>query len=147
MVEVPNSITTTPLSMAHRSPHNLPINTRPVHNRIRSLMEHSTRYAFMGEARLAKDCGVSCAAISRLMSGKSSPSFALVVKIAQAFERQFKKSIDQREIVSLDGGYPTPSVCQLVGCKGCTPQAAWNEHDVLKPEYRNGHRNGKEHHA
>ena len=71
-------------------------------------------------------------------SGKSSPSFALVVKITQAFERQFKKSIDPREIVSLDGSYPTPTVCQLVGCRGCTPQAAWNENDVLKPEYRSG---------
>jgi transcriptional regulator with XRE-family HTH domain len=135
----------------HNSPQHsskdLPINTHPVHNRIRSLMEHSTRYAFMGEARLAQDCGVSCAAISRLMSGKSSPSFALVVKIAQAFEQQFKKRIDPREIVSIDGSYPTASVCQLVGCKGCTPQAAWNDNDVLKPEYRNGNANGKEHHA
>ena len=100
----------------------------------------------MGEARLAKDSNVSCAAISRLMNGKSSPSFALVAKITQAFERQFKKSIDPREVVSLDGSYPTPSVCQLVGCKGCTPQAAWNENDVLKPEYRNGNVDEKEHH-
>ena len=133
--------------MEHRPPHNLPINTHPVHNRIRSLMEHSTRYAFMGEARLAKDCHVSCATISRLLSGKSSPSFALMVRIAQAFERQFKKSIDPREIVSLDGSYPTASVCQLVGCKGCTPEAAWNEHDVLKPEYRKENKNGKEQHG
>ena len=81
------------------------------------------------------------------MNGKSSPSFALMVRITQAFERQFKKSIDPREIVSLDGSYPTASVCQLVGCKGCTPEAAWNEHDVLKSEYRKGNRNGKEHHA
>ena len=64
------------------NPKYLPINARPVRNRIRALMEHSTRYAFMGEARLAKDCGVSCAAISRLMGGKSSPSFALTARIA-----------------------------------------------------------------
>ena len=133
------------LRSLHNSPQ-LPINAHPVRNRIRALMEHSTRYAFMGEARLAKDCGVSCAAISRLMSGKSSPSFALMVKITQAFERQFKKSIDPREIVSLDGSYPTASVCRLAGCKGCTPQAAWNEHDVLRPEYRDGNKDGKGRH-
>ena len=135
--------------MEPRTLHNskgLPINARPVRNRIRALMEHSVRYAFMGEARLAKDCGVSCAAVSRLMGGKSSPSFALVARISQAFERQFKRRIDPREIVSLDGSYPTASVCQLVGCKGCTPQAAWNENDVLKPEYRNGNKDGKGRH-
>lgn len=118
--------------MKHRPTHNVPINAHPVHNRIRAFMEHSTSYAFMGEVRLAKDCGVSCAAISRLLSGKSSPSFALLVRITQAFERQFRLSLDPREIVSLDGTYPTDTVCRLVGCRGCTPQSAWNEDDTLK---------------
>jgi hypothetical protein len=117
----------------HRRTHNPPINAHPVHNRIRAFMEHSTAYAFMGEVRLAKDCGVSCAAISRLLAGKSSPSFALLVRITQAFERQFKHALDPREIVSLDGDYPTPTVCEIVGCRGCTPQSAWNDDDTLKP--------------
>jgi transcriptional regulator with XRE-family HTH domain len=100
-------------------------------------MEHATRYAFKGEVRLARDCGVSCAAISRLLSGKSCPSFALIVRIGQAFEKQFGKPIDLRELISLDGSYPTPSVCQVVGCKGCSPQAAWNEDDTIKDGYCN----------
>lgn len=127
--------------MKHRSPDNppiskKPINTHPVHNRIRSFMEHTTRYAFMGEVRLAEECKVSCATISRLLSGKSSPSFALSVRIAQAFEKHFGKRIDLREIISLDGGYPSETVCKVVGCKGCSPQAAWNEDDTMKAEYR-----------
>jgi transcriptional regulator with XRE-family HTH domain len=128
--------------MKHRSSQNPPItqnppiNAHPVHNRIRSFMEHATRYAFMGEVRLAKDCGVSCAAISRLLAGKSCPSFALIVRIGQAFEKQFGKPIDLRELISLDGSYPSATVCQIVGCHGCSPQAAWNEDDTMKAEYR-----------
>jgi transcriptional regulator with XRE-family HTH domain len=99
------------------------------------MMEHTSRYAFRGEARLARDCAVSEAAISRLMSGKTSPSFGLVVRIAEALEKQLKRDIDLREIVSIDGQFPTPTVCEIVGCRGCTPQAAWNEDDTMKAEY------------
>jgi transcriptional regulator with XRE-family HTH domain len=132
MLKTSNQPFKSSLMKYRRHPHHPPINTHPVHNRIRSFMEHSTAYAFMGEVRLAKDCGVSCAAISRLLAGKSSPSFALLVRITQAFERQFEHALDPREIVSLDGDYPTPTVCEIVGCRGCTPQSAWNEDDTLK---------------
>jgi transcriptional regulator with XRE-family HTH domain len=101
-------------------------------------MEHSTRYAFMGEARLAKDCGVSIATISRLMSGKSCPSYPLSVRIAQAFEKQFKKHIDVREIISLDGEYPTPNVCELVGCNGCTSSRDWHDEQFIPDEQQFG---------
>lgn len=114
---------------------NVPVNLLLVHNRIRSFLEHSTRYAFMGETRLAHDCGVSVAAISRLMAGYGSPSFAMVAKIAGAFEREFKRAIDLRDIAAVDGNFPTNTVCAVVGCRGCTPQAAWNDDDTIKPEY------------
>jgi transcriptional regulator with XRE-family HTH domain len=119
----------------HKPKRTRPINNIPVTNRIRAMMEHTSRYAFRGEARLARDCAVSEAAISRLMSGKTSPSFGLVVRIAQAFEKQLKRHIDLREIVSIDGQFPTSTVCEIVGCRGCTPQAAWNEDDTMKAEY------------
>jgi transcriptional regulator with XRE-family HTH domain len=121
---------------SHNPPVNRPINTHPVHNRIRRFMEHTSRYAFMGEVRLAQDCKVSCATISRLLADKSSPSFALGVRIGQAFEKQFGRPIDLREIISLDGTYPSKTVCEIVGCKGCTSQAAWREDDTLKETYR-----------
>jgi len=127
--------------MSHSSHSNniprrrLPVNLLLVENRIREFMEHSTRYAFMGSSRLAKDCGVSDAAICRLLSGLGSPSFAMMAKITRAFEKEFKRQIDPREIAAIDAKYLTSSVCTLLGCKGCTPQAAWNDDDTLKPEY------------
>jgi len=128
--------------MSHISSHpqnlpqrHLPVNMVLVENRIRAFLEHSKRYAFMGPARLSKDCGVSDAAICRLMGGYSSPSFAMASKITRAFEKEFNRSIDPREVFAVDGQYPTSSVCEIVGCNGCTPQAAWNEDDTIKPEY------------
>lgn len=120
-----------------RSPgqRTVPINTVPVMNRISEFLEHSMCYAFKGESRLARDCNVSEAAVSRLINGKTSPSFALIIRITKALEQEFKRCIDPREIISLDGLYPTSSVCELVGCKGCTPQSAWNDDDTLKKEY------------
>lgn len=114
---------------------NIPVNLLLVHNRIRPFLEHSTRYAFMGETRLAHDCGVSVASISRLMAGYGSPSFALISKITAAFEKEFQKHIDPRDVAAIDGAFLTPTVCEIVGCKGCTPQAAWNDDDTIKPEY------------
>lgn len=125
----------------------MPVNMLLVENRIRAFMEHSSRYSFMGEARLAKDCGVSDAAICRLLIGYSSPSFAMLCKLTAAFEKEFKKRIDPRELAAIDGKYPSPTVCEIVDCKGCSPQAAWNPDDTMKSEYSSkGKQNGKEAH-
>jgi hypothetical protein len=124
-----------PSSLPNVPRRQLPVNILLVENRIRTFMEHSTRYAFMGPTRLAKDCGVSDAAICRLLSGYSSPSFAMVAKITKAFEQEFKRSIDPREIFAIDGQYLTDKACTLLGCNGCTPEAAWNEDGTIKPEY------------
>ncbi len=118
-----------------RPVRSLPVNMLLVENCVRVFMEHSTRYAFKSEARLAKDCGVSDAAICRLLIGYSSPSFAMLCKLTAAFEKEFKKQIDPRELAAIDGHYPTPTVCEIVACKGCSPQAAWNDDDTIKPEY------------
>ncbi len=117
------------------------VNTSKVHNRIRALMEHTTRYAFKGEARLAADSGVSKSALNRLLNGHSSPSFALVSLLTKALEQQLSnggepRRLDPRDLVSLDGTYLTPSVCALAGCRGCLPSAAYDEHEKLRPEYK-----------
>ena len=120
----------------YNAPHrHLPVNLVLVENRIRAFMEHSTRYAFMGSMRLAKDCSVSEAAICRLLSGYGSPSYAMIARLTQAFEKEFKQAIDPRDVAAINGAFLTPTVCEVVGCKGCTPQAAWNDDDTLKPEY------------
>lgn len=95
------------------------INDYFTHNRVAQLMAHSTRYAFKSETRLARDAGVSKSAVSRLVQGHTSPSFALVTAITRALERALGVPLDPREVVSTDGTYPTPSVCDLVGCRRC----------------------------
>ena len=112
------------------------INGSQVHNRILALMAHTTRYAFQGETRLASDAGVSKSAVSRLLTGQSSPSFALVVALTKALEKRLERPIDPRDLISLDGNYPTASACELAGCRGCLPAEAYDKHNRIKPEYK-----------
>ncbi len=104
------------------SPHKP--NTPTTHNRLRLIMAHTTRYAFKGEARLALDAGVSKSAVSRLVNGLSSPSFAVVSAIAHALEKRLGRTLDPRELVSFDGRYPSASACALCGCRGCSLSGA-----------------------
>jgi transcriptional regulator with XRE-family HTH domain len=112
------------------------ITRQPVHNRIMAVLAHIPRYAFQGETRLAKDSGVSKSAICRVVTGQSSPSFALVHAVTRALEKHLGRRIDPREIVSLDGSYPTESVCKLTGCRGCLPERAYDAEEVLRPEFK-----------
>ncbi|MCX6382468.1 MAG: helix-turn-helix transcriptional regulator [Armatimonadetes bacterium] len=109
---------------------------RRARNRIQQIMIHTSRYSFMGQARLAEDAGVSRSALSRILSGQSNPSFALVMALHTTLEKELGKRIDPREVLSLDGTYPTPSVCELVGCKGCLPANFYDRADNIKEEFR-----------
>ena len=111
--------TSNPLSMSRNSPPK--INGLQLHNRILALMAHTSRYAFQGETRLAHDAGVSKSAVSRLLRGHSNPSFALVVALTRALEKRVGRPLDPRDLISLDGHYPTATACELAGCKGCLP--------------------------
>jgi transcriptional regulator with XRE-family HTH domain len=106
------------------------------HNRIARVMEHVSFYSFQGQARLAADAGVSRSAVSRLLAGKAAPSFAVTVAVTAALERRLGRRLDPRELVSFDGSYPTPSACELCGCRGCLPSAAYDTEERLKPEFR-----------
>lgn len=99
-------------------------------------MVHTTRYSFKGETRLARDAGVSKSAVCRLLNGHSSPSFALVVALTRALEKQLGRVLDPREVVSTDGSYPTASACELCNCKGCLPDSVYGPDNNLKAEYR-----------
>ena len=107
------------------------------YNRIARVMEHVPTYSFQGQARLATDAGVSRSAVSRLLAGKAAPSFAVTVAVTAALERRLGLRLDPRELVSFDGNYPTDSVCELCGCRGCMPAAAYDADDRMKPEFRN----------
>lgn len=104
-------------------------------NRIREIAIHVPWYGFKTQARLARDSGVSPATISRLVHRKSQPSLKLSLQIAQALSYRLGRPLDVREVFSVDGRYPTPSVCILTGCRSCLPPEAYDEDENLKPEY------------
>ncbi len=108
-----------------------------LHNRMHVIMAHTSRYSFEGQARLAKDIGVSRSTISRAVGERSRPSFALVQKVTAALEQALGKRLDAREIFSLDGMYPTASGCKLCGCPGCMPEEAYDARGNLRPAFRN----------
>ena len=110
---------------------------RELTNRVGAIMQHIPFYCFKGQARLARDAGVAPSTISRLLSGRSVPSYPLVQAVALALERRLGKRLDPREIVSQDGRFPTASVCVLTGCSGCLPQAAYDAQDARTPAYKN----------
>jgi DNA-binding phage protein len=124
------------LALPRPMPRPKKINTTQVHNRILALMAHTKRYAFKGETRLAADAGVSKSAICRLLNGHSSPSYALVAAVTRALEKHLGHALDPRDLISTDGTYPTPSACQLAGCKGCLPAEVYDENNQVKSEYQ-----------
>jgi transcriptional regulator with XRE-family HTH domain len=106
-----------------------------VHNRIGAVIAHAEPYWSGGISRLAQDAGVSKSAICRLVNGRANPSFALVWKIARALETGLGKPLELSELVSLDGMYPTNSVCALCGCSGCQISGDSHAIDELDPRY------------
>jgi transcriptional regulator with XRE-family HTH domain len=115
-----------------------PYNTQ---NRIAVLLAHTVRYAFEPQARLARDVGVSRSTVSRLMRGRSRPSWDLMRRVTAALDaalddRPPGAPLTTREVFSPDGTYPTPSGCALCGCPGCLPEAAFDRDGRRRPEYR-----------
>lgn len=111
-----------PLSPAISPPPHRP--DGQVYNRLPEVMVHVNWYLFSPQARLARDVGVSRSTLSRLLSGRSAPSFSLAWRIAKALEKRLRpkmagRALDPGELFSLDGTYPTASACALVGCPGC----------------------------
>lgn len=95
-------------------------------------MVHVNWYLFSPQARLAMDAGVSRSALCRVLSGQAAPSFALIWKVSKALEKRLGarlpgRRLDPSELFSLDGTYPTPSACALVGCPGCRLAQALQE--------------------
>jgi len=111
--------------------------TIPITNRVRAFLVHTPWYSFEGQCRLARDCGVSCSTISRLVRGKSAPSYRLAQLVTNALSTKIGVRLDLREVFSTDGTYPTACVCDLTpGCQGCFPEEAYDPDGGLKPEYR-----------
>ena len=105
-------------------------------NRVREILWHIPWYGFKTQARLAQDSGVSPAAISRLIRGESQPSLAVALRLTGALSKRLGRILDVGEVFSLDGSYPTPSVCHLTNCRNCLPPNYYDEQDEVKPFYR-----------
>ncbi len=71
------------------------------------------------------------------VNGQTSPSFAVVSTITRALSDALGKMLNPHDVISMDGTYPTPSVCVLADCRGCLPDEAYDDNDCLKPEYKN----------
>lgn len=98
-------------------------------------MLHSKRYSSKGRSRLAADCGISKSAITRLLSGRSKPTFRIMWRIADALERDLGRKLDMRDLFSETGEYPCTFVCQLLGCSGCLPARATQDDGRRNPKY------------
>lgn len=99
-------------------------------------MMHIPWYSVDGITRLAYDTGVAKSTISRLLSGKTRPSLALVWKVKEALERRWGRALDFSELFCVSGSYRTASVCDLMQCRGCLPESFYESDGSLKPEFR-----------
>jgi transcriptional regulator with XRE-family HTH domain len=106
-----------------------------LHNRVAAVMAHTKRYSFKGRSRLARDCGVSKSAISRLMNGHSVPSFPVAMRVADALGRELGMEINIRQLFSEDGLYPTAFICAWLNCRGCLPAQAIDDEGQTNPMY------------
>ena len=108
-----------------------------LHNRVAAVMLHIPWYSITGPARLARDSGVAKSTISRLLSGKSTPSYRLIMAVTHAIETRANRAIGVHELFSTTGVFTTSSVCSLMQCKGCLPGEIYDRFtDEVHPEFR-----------
>lgn len=105
------------------------------HNRVRAIMIHLPRYWSMGASVLARDVGVSKSTISHLLRGKSNPLYSTASRVVKGLESQLGFPLNHEEVFSTDGSYPTPYVCMLVGCRGCSAEALLDSGRQLRPGF------------
>jgi transcriptional regulator with XRE-family HTH domain len=104
-------------------------------------MEHATHaFAYHGVIRLSEVSGVSPASISRIINGKQNPQFLLVARLTTALEQAFGIHIDPRDIFAENGLFLTPYACDLVGCRGCYPEAALDQFGNQNPAFQGVHK-------
>lgn len=109
----------------------------PVINRVSDCMSHANSYMFWGVSKLARDAGLSPSSVSRLINQRLNPSFLLVARITAALEAELGYRIDPRELVAENGVFLTRHVCDVVGCPGCMPDAAYDADGTRRTAFKN----------
>lgn len=94
-------------------------------NRIAAIMAHTTRYAFIGTSRLAADAGIAKATACDLLHGRVNPRYITVEAVVKCLEDQLGRRLSFRDVIRTGADYETTSVCQVCGCKGCLPDAVY----------------------
>src|SRR5690349_10912317 len=87
---------------------------RNYHIRLLEVMSHTSRYAFEGKARLARDTGLGRMTIIRLLSGRHEPSYFVVQAVVAALEKALGKHLDIRELITYSGEFKR-SACEVCG--------------------------------
>lgn len=108
----------------------------PAINRFTDVMEHSDRFAFHGVTRLAFNARVAPSSVSRILRGEQNPTYLMVVRLTEALEKELGFRIDPRDLIAEEGQFLTRFACDLCGCSGCLPRAAYDEFQRVKPEYQ-----------
>ena len=98
-------------------------------------MVHITRYSFRGTSRMANDAGVAKSTISHLVRGLGNPMYITARRVVKCLEHHLGRRLHADEVFSLDGHYPTLSVCNLCGCQGCLPDSLFNDDGSRKAEF------------
>lgn len=126
--EAPDSATSEPICPSPSSDFAFP------NNRVAQIAAHIPWYGFRTQSRLARESGVSPSAISRLMRHRVQPTLRVSLAVTEALSRRLGRPLDVREVFLVSNArslshdslsdapardYPTPCVCQLVGCRGC----------------------------
>lgn len=107
------------------------------HNRVAAVLMHIPWYSIVGPARLARDAGVAKSTISRLLSGRTTPSYRVVMAVTAAIERRTGRTLGAHELFSTTGTFPTQNVCSLMHCAGCLPGDIYDRQtDTVHPQFR-----------
>jgi hypothetical protein len=109
----------------------------PVASRLLAILDHIPAYAFDGPSRLARDAGVGRSSVWRLIHADlHQSSYRILWAVTAVLEKHLGQQIDPRDVISLDGSFPTRTVCELTGCRGCLPSHFFAESGELLPEFR-----------
>lgn len=134
-LQLPAIVVTPTLRSEMSSPNRSASAATKCHNRVLAVMAHVPRYSFRGTSRLAADTGVSKSTISHLVRGLNIPLYPTARQAVKSLELHLGRPLDLDEVISLDGVYPTASVCKLCGCSGCLPDSIYEADGSRKPAY------------